>query len=198
MASDTKERILRKSLEMFAENGYRGTNLRELAQSLELSKSALYRHFDSKEEIWNALVNQMSEYYDSRFCSPEILNNAPESLDSFYETVMKMVSFTVSDRNIILTRKVLSSEQFHSESASKLASEHFLFGLEKLFTEVFKNMQQKGLLIKTDPGMLSFCFTTPVSALIHQCDREPERREEYIGKISLFVKYFCNTYARKN
>ena len=57
MAKDTKERILTAALEMFAQNGYAGTNLRELAASLGMGKSSLYRHFASKEEIWNTLLD---------------------------------------------------------------------------------------------------------------------------------------------
>lgn len=45
MAKTTKERILDAALEMFAENGYAGTNMRDLAQSVGLTKSALYKHF---------------------------------------------------------------------------------------------------------------------------------------------------------
>ena len=53
MANDTKERILAAALEMFSQNGYAGTNVRELTASLGLVKSSMYKHFRSKEEIWN-------------------------------------------------------------------------------------------------------------------------------------------------
>lgn len=59
MEISTKDRILNEALIMFAENGYRGTNLRDLAAQLGLSKSALYKHYDSKEAIWNALLDKM-------------------------------------------------------------------------------------------------------------------------------------------
>ena len=55
MAKDTKERILSAALDLFSRNGYAGTNIRELAASLGLVKSSMYKHFESKEEIWNAL-----------------------------------------------------------------------------------------------------------------------------------------------
>ena len=67
MAKDTKERILAAALDMFSQNGYAGTNVRELAASLGLVKSGLYKHFQSKEEIWNALLDQMIAYYNERF-----------------------------------------------------------------------------------------------------------------------------------
>ena len=51
MANDTKERILDAALEMFSQNGYAGTNIRELSASLGLVKSGVYKHFESKEAI---------------------------------------------------------------------------------------------------------------------------------------------------
>ena len=43
MAKDTKERILAAALEQFSQNGYAGTNIRELTASLGLVKSAMYK-----------------------------------------------------------------------------------------------------------------------------------------------------------
>ena len=48
MAKDTKERILAAALDMFSQNGYAGTNIRELTASLGLVKSSMYKHFESK------------------------------------------------------------------------------------------------------------------------------------------------------
>ena len=73
MAKDTRARILDTALTLFSENGYAGTNIRELTASLGLVKSALYRHFKSKQEIWDALLDEMISYYETRFGSPEHL-----------------------------------------------------------------------------------------------------------------------------
>ena len=62
MAKDTKERILAAALDMFSQNGYAGTNIRELTASLGLVKSWLYKHFESKDEIWNSLLDDMAVY----------------------------------------------------------------------------------------------------------------------------------------
>ena len=61
MANDTKERILEAALEMFSQNGYAGTNIRELSASLGLVKSGVYKHYESKEAIWNALLDEMKK-----------------------------------------------------------------------------------------------------------------------------------------
>ena len=117
MAKDTKERILAAALDMFSQNGYAGTNIRELASSLGLVKSAVYRHFGSKEEIWNALLDEMVAYYTARFGSPERLPPIPDSPEALLSMTMRMVDFTVRDERIVKTRKVLSIEQYRDGRA---------------------------------------------------------------------------------
>lgn len=57
------------ALEMFSQKGYAGTDIREPTSSLGLVKSAMHKHFSSKEEIWNTLLDEMIVYYDERFGS---------------------------------------------------------------------------------------------------------------------------------
>ncbi len=198
MAKDTKERILRTALEMFSRNGYAGTNIRELTASLGLGKSSMYRHFESKKQIWDTLLDEMIAYYGERFGSAEHLPPVPDSLEGLVQLTLEMVNFTVHDERIIMTRKVLSIEQFRDERARMLAGKHFLTGLIDLFTPLFAGMMDKGLLIRDDPRMLALSYTAPISALIHQCDREPEKTEEALAQIERFSRHFIRIYGIKN
>ncbi|MEV0719050.1 helix-turn-helix domain-containing protein [Asanoa sp. NPDC050611] len=51
MAESTRGRIQAVALELFTENGYEKTSLREIAERLGVTKAALYYHFKSKDEI---------------------------------------------------------------------------------------------------------------------------------------------------
>ncbi len=197
MAKDTKERILAAALEMFSKKGFEGTNIRELTASLGLVKSSMYRHFASKEEIWNALLDRMIAYYGERFGSPENLPPVPDSLEGLVDLTMRLVSFTVRDEKVIMTRKLLSIEQFRDERARALASRHFLTGLTQMFTPIFAGMMDKGLLRKDDPAMLAFAYTTPISALIHLCDREPEQESAAMAQVEAFSRHFIRVYGEK-
>ena len=198
MAKDTKERILTAALEMFSQYGYAGTNIRELTASLGLVKSSLYRHFESKEDIWNTLLDEMVVYYDERFGSREHLPPVPDSTEELVAMTMRMVEFTVHDEKIILIRKVLMIEQFRDERARDLATKHFLTGLTEIFTPVFTGMMDKGLLRRNDPVMLAFAYTAPIAALIHLCDREPERAEWAMAQAEAFSRHFIQTYEGRD
>ncbi len=197
MANDTKERILDAALELFSQNGFAGTNIRELSASLGLVKSGVYKHYESKEAIWNALLDEMVAYYGEHFGSAEHLPPVPDSLEELVEMTMRMVNFTVHDERIIMTRKVLTLEQFRDERARELATKHFLTGLTEMFTHVFTGMMDKGLLRKDDSKMLAFAYTAPISALIHLCDREPEKTEDVTVQIEAFSRHFIATYGMK-
>ena len=196
MANVTKERILEAALQMFSQNGYAGTNIRELSASLGLVKSGVYKHYESKEAIWNALLDRMIAYYGERFGSPEHLPPVPETAEELVALTMRMVNITVHDEKIIMTRKVLTLEQYRDKRACELATKHFLTGLTEMFTRIFAGMMEKGVLCKDDPEMLAFAYTAPISALIHLCDREPEKTEEAIARVEAFSRHFVRTYGR--
>ena len=195
MAKDTKERILSAALELFSRCGYEGTNIRELAASLGLVKSSLYKHFESKEAIWNALLDEMIAYYEGRFGSPQNPPPVPDTCEALVEMTMQMVEFTVHDEKVVMTRKLLSIEQFRDDRARALATKHFLTGLTEMFTAVFSGMMDKKLLRQDDPGMLAFAYTAPISALIRLCDREPEKTAEATAKIEAFSRHFIRIYG---
>ena len=56
---DTRQAILDASLDLFAERGFHGTSMREIARAVGVRESALYHHFDSKQAIFQALLAQM-------------------------------------------------------------------------------------------------------------------------------------------
>ena len=197
MENTTKEKILDAALVSFAENGYKGTNLRDLAAGMGLSKSALYRHYESKEDIWNAVLDRMEAYYVSGFGSPENMPPVPKSCGELLAVTMRMLAFTMHDKRVILTRKLLLTEQFRDERARHFAALHFLTGTKDIYTKIFAEMMERGILKKDDPEMLAFIYTAPITALVHDRDREPEKEPDILRQVEAFVKHFIGTYERK-
>ena len=90
---DTRARIQQVALELFAEQGYERTSLREIAERLGVTKAALYYHFKSKEDI----VRSFTEDYFSRLDAliawgreqPSSADTATELLDRYITIVME-------------------------------------------------------------------------------------------------------------
>ena len=60
--ASTREKILDVALDLFTDQGFDGTSMREIAERLQLSKPAIYYHFGSKEEILMALHMRLHEF----------------------------------------------------------------------------------------------------------------------------------------
>jgi len=61
----TRDRIQQVALELFAEHGYDGTSLRQIAERLGITKAALYYHFQSKDDIVTSLMTDMFAKVDA-------------------------------------------------------------------------------------------------------------------------------------
>ncbi|MGC4876836.1 TetR/AcrR family transcriptional regulator [Micromonospora sp. DT43] len=61
----TRERIKAVALELFTEQGYEKTSLREIAERLNVTKAALYYHFKSKDDIVASFVEDRLEQMDA-------------------------------------------------------------------------------------------------------------------------------------
>lgn len=195
MASNTKEKILDAALELFAEKGYSGTNIKDIADSVGIVKSALYRHFGSKEDICNAVSEQMASYYNEHFGSVDNLPGIPKTAKELEEMTLHMINFTIHDKRIVQMRKVLHTEQFRDEKIRDFASNYFLYDTEAIFTKIFAEMMKNGCLKENDPALLAFSYTTPITSLIHLCDREPEKEAEAIQKARSFIQHFIKEYG---
>ncbi|HEY8979777.1 MAG TPA: TetR/AcrR family transcriptional regulator [Streptomyces sp.] len=58
---NTRQRIQDVALELFAEQGYEKTSLREIAERLDVTKAALYYHFKTKEEIIVSIFDDLTK-----------------------------------------------------------------------------------------------------------------------------------------
>jgi AcrR family transcriptional regulator len=76
---DTRARIQSVALELFAEQGYDKTSLREIAERLGVTKAALYYHFKSKEDIVTSLVEDYFGAIDELVAWGKTLPKTPES-----------------------------------------------------------------------------------------------------------------------
>ncbi|MDO4488435.1 MAG: TetR/AcrR family transcriptional regulator [Eubacteriales bacterium] len=194
MARDTKQRILEAALEIFARDGYEGTNVKDIADAVGLVKSGIYKHFENKESIWNATIEMVASYYEEHMNERRNVLKIPQNMDELLKLTMGMVNFTIHDRKVIMIRRILTKEQFRDEKIRDLANAHFVYDIEAMFTEIFKGMMEAGVIRECDPEVLAFSYTAPISVLIRMCDREPLKEEEVTGKISKHVELFSETY----
>ena len=60
---NTKQGILDAALELFSVQGFEATSISQIASAVGIRKASLYSHFDSKQAILDALVQEVLEQY---------------------------------------------------------------------------------------------------------------------------------------
>ena len=59
--ADTRDRVLQVAQTLFAERGYRGTSLRDIAKRIGIKAPSLLHHFPSKQQLYVAVLDAMFE-----------------------------------------------------------------------------------------------------------------------------------------
>src|ERR1700760_4991200 len=90
--TDTRSRVQKVALELFAEQGYEKTSLREIAERLGVTKAALYYHFKSKEDIVHSFTDDYFEEIDRLLdwakAQPQTEETRREILDRYVGIVL--------------------------------------------------------------------------------------------------------------
>jgi AcrR family transcriptional regulator len=89
---NTRQRIQSVALELFAEQGYEKTSLREIAERLDVTKAALYYHFKTKEDILIGIFQDLTAPMDELIAwaggQPRTLETKQEILRRYQVTLI--------------------------------------------------------------------------------------------------------------
>ena len=190
----TKERILEESLTLFAENGYNGTGVEQIASKVGVKAPSLYKHFKGKEDILNALIDSAEERYEEYFGSEQHIGKLPENREDFICVTMQRIMFTMRDPVIRKIRKFLVQEQFRSDRIAAVTTRHQSEGVQRMYGRIIKELMDKGMFRKDDPGLLADELAAPVVLLIAKADRQPQCEQEITESIERHIRHFCDVY----
>ena len=149
MAEGTKERILDIALELFAQNGYLGTSMSDIAKQLGFTKAALYKHYASKQEILDQIVERMNRMDYERAEEYEMPETEP---DGFAEAYMhtpiekiRIYSLAQFDHWTKETfsanfRKMLTLEQYRDSKLAQLHHDYLAGGPLEYMAAIFRKL----------------------------------------------------------
>ena len=149
MAEGTKERILDIALELFAQNGYLGTSMSDIAKQLGFTKAALYKHYASKQKILDQIVERMNRMDYERAEAYEMPEKEP---DGFAEAYMhtpiekiRIYSLAQFDHWTKETfsanfRKMLTLEQYRDPKLAQLHHDYLAGGPLEYMAAIFRKL----------------------------------------------------------
>ena len=145
-----KEEILIVALHLFARDGYEAVSVSQIAGELDMTKGALYRHYKSKRDIFDCIVQRMEQQdgeqateYDMPEENKEKMPEKYEavSFDDFVEYSKSMFEYWTEDDFASSFRKMLTIEQFRSEEMQNLYQQYLVSGPTEYVKDLFKNME---------------------------------------------------------
>ena len=147
-----KEEILIVALHLFAREGYEAVSVSQIAGELDMTKGALYRHYKSKRDIFDCIVQRMeqqdSEQARQNEVPEESIENVPEeyqnvSVEDFVGYSKSMFEYWTEDDFASSFRKMLTLEQFRNEEMQNLYQQYLVSGPAEYVKDLFKNMEIK-------------------------------------------------------
>lgn len=180
MAGDTKERILETALELFAQSGYLGTSMNDIAKKLGITKAALYKHYTSKQEILDRIVERMNEMDYERAEEYEMPETEPNSMAEDYLSVpieriraYSAAQFYHWTKELFPAnfRKMLTLEQYRDPELAQLYQSYLSTGPLEYMAAIFRKLTESD----EDAMQLALEFYGPMYLLYSVYDGAEEK-----------------------
>ncbi|MBE6072146.1 MAG: TetR/AcrR family transcriptional regulator [Clostridium butyricum] len=169
----TKENIIKESINLFSVKGYDAVSIRDIAKTVGIKGSSIYNHFESKEDLFNYILSNCSNYIEHSLRTLTKRNTFKENIDNisdnlFLEESMQLFNFLLKDDYSVKLRRILTIEQFKNKKASELFNNLFIDNILNIQRDLFKELIDEKIFINIDPYILALKFYSPVFLLFYK------------------------------
>lgn len=199
---NTKQEIIEAALDLFSAQGFEATSVSQIADAVGIRKASLYSHFENKQAILDALVQEVLKQYGehSLFARADWGKDAgdlPQTSEAAIKMIQGQIRYILHDHSISRARKMLVIEQFRNQEMAKLQTKQNYSDIMRYFTELVKCLIRQGVLAEDNPEIMAAQFCLPISIWINLCDREPERESEVMELVEKHIRQFFRVYQIK-
>lgn len=197
---NTKEKILKTALHLFAQDGYEAVSVSKIAGELGVTKGALYKHYKNKRDIFDSIVERMYQIDAERSREYEVPEETYEAAPKAYENVpmehireftLAQFRFWTEDEFASDFRKLLTLEQYRNAEMAELYRNCITAGPLAYMEDIFREMA--GVFRKSDPKQLALTFFAPLFLLITISDHAMNR-EELAEMLDCHIENFIRQY----
>ena len=156
----TRAAFMNAALELFSQKGYFGTSLRDIAKVVGVRESALYNHFSSKDQLFEALIAAASEERIEQF--HEITEGPVDDVRRLLETIVlrTLESFRQPRQEQLF--RILMADGIRLTRDGRLNLMERLSAGQVLMRQLFVRLMREGHLRAADPDVLMLAFTGPM------------------------------------
>lgn len=201
---NTKQKILNEALTLFSEKGYSSVYVGDIADAVGIKAPSLYKHYKSKQEIFDSCVKVFSERMEDIRTGLRLPDTAKAGID--YQTVTTetlieiangLFMFYWQDDVAAKFRKMLMIERYHNPELNALFEDLFINGAVRHEEKIFSDLIQAKIIKNENPHIIALRFYTPIFYLLQKYDMHPDMIAEANKELTLMVQEFCSTYGIK-
>lgn len=145
----TRRKILDAAIEVFGEVGYAAAAWSTIIERTGMTKGALYHHFDSKESLASAIIEEGSETLLAAFRN--VCGSSSPALENMIHGAFTIANVLSSDKMARAAEQLTAALSGFNEAAA-----HFCANLVELMTAQARRAAGEGdLRPDVDPAMLS-------------------------------------------
>ena len=203
---NTKERIVDEALTLFSLQGYKGTTVKNIADAVGIKDSSIYKHFKSKQEILDAIVDQMKGRMEELSGTLGIPHDIDEdsvmtaykdlSLQELQEISRKAFLFYLKDEFMSRFWRLSQMEQYQNREIYDIYRSIFFEQSIRYQTELFAEMIRQGAFREADPEVVVVNFYAPIYFLLSKYQEESDV-EEALRMLDKQIEEFYHIYKKK-
>jgi len=206
-ARTTKQRILYEALTLFSTNGFDGVSVKEIADAVGIKDSSLYKHFKSKQEIFDILLEETNRKFEETVSFYRLPQGEIEKVTKEYgrndliwlkKACEAVFLFFLKDPLASKFRRMLMIEQYKNKDAAKTFRSWFADDAIEFQTALFTEMMRQGYFRKAPPHTIAMQFYSPFYMLLSLYDTMPEKEDEALSLLMAHVEQFAGVYQIRN
>jgi AcrR family transcriptional regulator len=149
----TRHNLLEATLKLISEKGYLGATTREIARQAGVTELTLFRHFGTKERLFEELLSSYTFL-------PRLKELLPELESLSYRDALTLIAtkflLTLRERKSMI--KIMHSEiTIYPDKIRKMYTS-FIDEVRETLATYFVSMQKKGMLRNVSPGTAARTF----------------------------------------
>ena len=175
----TKEKILLTALKLFPQDGYEAVSISKISGELGMAKSALYKHYKNKRDIFDSIINRMDELDYERAREYNMPDGNMDEIIKEYRNIStyKIRIYTeaqfkhwTEEEFSSLFRRMLTLEQYRNQEMSDLYQKYLVSGPIDYMTYLFAGITGK----KEEAKQLAIEFYGPIFLMYSLYDNKRE------------------------
>jgi AcrR family transcriptional regulator len=152
--ANRKEQILQEATVLFTVHGYDGTSIRVIAKSCGITEAAIYRHFDSKENLYETVIAEKARQHDIR--GRLAGNNGQGSIEEILTLVADDI-LSLAERDPQLMQ-LMFRNSFQTGAVANMLFQKVRLPYIEFLTHELEKRQKTGEVVQVDAFTSSRCF----------------------------------------